>query len=139
MNATMSALIKSVQTNHDYRGEERQVVEIELPDGNTVKAFDDTQEITEEMAGQEHDITLMARAAKHEGNWGSEFIENPYYCLVSGEIIGKNLKQGEHQAASIDFGEGEMIVSYHPDISHIFRKGKRLDVLADKLVLLELA
>jgi hypothetical protein len=137
MSTTMKGLIKSVESDHDYRGEDRKVVEIELPDGHTVKAFDDTDGISDDMEGEKTELTLMARAAKHEGNWGSDFLDNPYYCLISGRIVNKNLEKGNHRAASVDLGAGEVIVSYDPDLSHSFREGERLDVLADKIILLE--
>lgn len=139
MTTTVQGLIKSVENEHDYRGDERKVLEIELENGETVKAFDDTEEVEADMQGNQHEMTLMARAARHLGNWDSEFLDNPYYCIVSGEVVERDLQRGEHRAARIDFGQGEMIVSYERDNSHTVKKGEELDVLADKLVLLDLS
>lgn len=137
MDTTVTGLIKSVESDHDYRGDERKVVEIELDGGNTVKAFDDTEDVDEEMTGKKHELTLLARAAQHLGEWSQDFVDNPYYCMVSGEVKERNLEHGEHRAASIDFGDGEMIVSYEKGNSHSLERGEELEVLADKLVLLE--
>ncbi|MFB6204540.1 MAG: hypothetical protein ABEJ75_02760 [Candidatus Nanohaloarchaea archaeon] len=148
MQGKIEGRIVGIEDEVDYRGTTQKVVEVEVSDGNTIKVFDETGSLGEDMVGESRQMSLMflvesAEAHSLERAIDPEEGSEPYYCLVSGEVQEKGLREHENSVLnllSLDVGQGTVLVKFDEtngiwtDIS----EGDTIRVLANKIVLLDL-
>ncbi|MFB6207830.1 MAG: hypothetical protein ABEJ69_00615 [Candidatus Nanohaloarchaea archaeon] len=149
MEGEIKGRIVSIEEKVDYRGTTQEVVEVEVGDGNTIKVFDEAGALDQDMVGETYQMSLMFLVESAEVNALQRAIEpeegsKSYYCLVSGDILEKGLREhgdGVLNLLSLDVGEGTVLVRFDESrgIWTEISEGDTIRVLANKIVLLDVA
>lgn len=146
MNADIEAEITGIGERIEFEGVTHRVVEARLGNQQEIKVLDENGDIAPDMVGKKVKMSLMCLAAEADSNVNEQFINpemsDPYYCLVSGDIVEKGLREHEENVLNLvrlDIGQGTVLVKFDEPYGpwREAREGEPLRVLANKIILLE--
>lgn len=146
MKADIEAEIKSIEDDIELRGSHYSVVEAQLANKQSIRVIDENNEIGPDMVGKKVKLSLMCLVEDAEKGMGERFINpempDPYYCLVSGDVIDKGLREQDENVLNLvhlDIGEGTVLVKFEDPYGpwQEASEGEPLRVLANRIILLE--